>query len=167
MKNVTLSLFLLIVISVIIPKPAIAQLPDEFGEGLIRIAEPGQLADTVNVWGDLGVTGRFLVPRGTTITELISYGGGPNVVGGGAPFAKVRLRIHLSRFNEQTQREELQLYQLRYDEPIPFELRNYKLSNEEIVVIQVKQKPSFIDVLGAIAPFVTLVATVTLVFDRI
>ena len=165
MKHVISSLFLLLLITA--AGPAMAQLPEQFGEGLIRIAEPGQLADTVNVWGDLGVTGRFLVPRGTTITELISYGGGPTVVGGGAPFAKVRLRIHLSRFNEQTQREELQLYQLRYDEPIPFEVRNYQVSNEEIVVIQVKQKPSFIDVLGAIAPFVTLVATVTLVFDRI
>lgn len=165
--NKLTGVFFLIIILFCSADPAKAQLPDDLGEGLIRIANPGQLADTVNVWGDLRVTGRYLLPRGTTVTRLISYGGGPAAVGDRAPFAKVRLRIHLSRFNENTGREELQLFQLRYDEPIPFELRNYELSNEEIVVIEVKRKPSFIDVLGVITPFVAIFSTAVIALDRL
>ncbi|HCI72301.1 MAG TPA: hypothetical protein DHV30_17575, partial [Balneola sp.] len=29
------------------------------GERIIRISEPGQLADSVNVWGDVGSSGRY------------------------------------------------------------------------------------------------------------
>ena len=60
-----------------------AQIPSDFADGFIRFAEAGQLVDTVNVWGDLGRTGRYIIPRGTTITELISFGGGPTSVGVG------------------------------------------------------------------------------------
>lgn len=43
------------------------------GDRIIRISEPGQLSDSVNVWGDVGSSGRYLVPKGTDLTELISY----------------------------------------------------------------------------------------------
>ena len=43
------------------------------GERIIRVAEPGQLADTLNVWGDVNSPGRYLVPKNTTLPQLISY----------------------------------------------------------------------------------------------
>ena len=42
----------------------------------VRVAEPGQLADSVNIWGDVGYSGRYLLPKGTTLPEFISFAGG-------------------------------------------------------------------------------------------
>jgi len=166
-----ISLFLLLFLC--ITNLANAQIiPGELSDGFIRIAEPGQLVDTVNVWGDLGRTGRYIIPRGTTVTELISFGGGPSAVGVGLrgrenSFSKVKLRIHLSKFNEEQMREELKSFQLDFNDPIPFELRNYTLSNEEVIVVEIKRTPSFIDVLGVLGPFLGIVTTSIVIFDRL
>jgi len=125
------------------------------------------------VWGDLGQTGRYIIPRGTTITELISYGGGPTSVSigirgrGESAFANVKLRIHLSKFNEMRDREEIKSFQLSFEDPIPFELRNYKVSNEEIVIVEIKRTPSFIDVLGVLGPILGIVTTSIVIIDRL
>ena len=47
------------------------------GEGMVRIAEPGEIADTLNLWGDISAPGRYIVPRGTKLPDLISYARGP------------------------------------------------------------------------------------------
>lgn len=166
----TLCLLFLVLYSADMAK---AQITSDFAEGFIRIAEPGQLVDTVNVWGDLGRTGRYIIPRGTTVTELISYGGGPTSVGvglrgrGETSFATVKLRIHLSKFNKDRGREEIKSFQLDFDNPVPFELRNYALSNDEIVIVEIKRTPSFIDVLGVLGPILGIVTTSIVIFDRL
>ncbi|SRR6056297_1969495 len=172
MKKLTQTICLLFLI-LYSSDTAKAQIPSDFADGFIRFAEAGQLVDTVNVWGDLGRTGRYIIPRGTTITELISFGGGPTSVGvglrgrGESSFADVKLRIHLSKFNEARNREEIMSFQLAFDDPIPFELRNYKVSNEEIVIVEIKRTPSFIDVLGVLGPILGIVTTSIVIFDRL
>ncbi|MDZ7692700.1 MAG: hypothetical protein U5K69_16505 [Balneolaceae bacterium] len=50
------------------------------GDRIIRVAEPGQISDTLNVWGDINSPGRYLVPRGTSLPQLISYAFGPQTI---------------------------------------------------------------------------------------
>ncbi|MGF1671268.1 MAG: hypothetical protein ACFCU6_12535 [Balneolaceae bacterium] len=171
MKKLT-GILCIFLFAISITDEAKSQLVSDFGDGYIRFIETGQIADTVNVWGDLGRTGRYLVPRGTTITELISFGGGPTSVGIGlrgrdATFSSVKLRIHLSKFNKERGREEIKSFQIEFDDPIPFELRNYVLSNEEIVTIEIKRTPSFLDILGVLGPILGIVTTSIVIIDRL
>lgn len=140
------------------------------GEGLVRIAEPGQLADTVSVWGDVNAPGRYVVPRGTKAHELISYARGPiqaRYSSQNIDWNKLRVEITISRFNRQTGNETIRSYKFRYNEPYPAELRNYLLQNDEIVSIELKRRPAFIDYLRVTATIVSTAATTFLIIDRL
>ncbi|HLR31349.1 MAG TPA: hypothetical protein VK074_02595, partial [Fodinibius sp.] len=50
-----------------------AQFPEELSDRYIRVAEAGDLTDTLNVWGDVGSSGRYIVPEGIKLPELISF----------------------------------------------------------------------------------------------
>lgn len=139
-------------------------------QALIRITQPGQLADTLNLWGDVGRSGRYLVPRGTTILELISYAGGVGGQGGrtqGSPWAKVNMRITVSRYDEESDREKLKHFSLKYSDPVPPEFRNYQLDNEDVIALQVKQKPGLLDVLGVVGTILGTATTSYFFYDRI
>lgn len=69
-------------------------------EGMVRIAEPGQIADTLSLWGDVAAPGRYIVSRGTTVNQLISYARGPLSIRSGETdldWSEVRLNIRISR----------------------------------------------------------------------
>jgi len=91
---------------------------DNINEALIRLVEPGQLADTVNVWGDVGRSGRYLVPRNMTIAQLISYAGGPSSIQGGgrgaeSAFSKSRIKVTLSKYDAEDNREIAKYFSFR------------------------------------------------------
>jgi len=139
-------------------------------EGIVRIAEPGQLADSVNVWGDISAPGRYIVPRGTRAHELISYARGPIGFRTGETtldWSKMRLEVNISRYNQDTGVETVQNFQFRYNEPYPEELRNYRLRNDEIISLEVKRRAGFVDYVRVAAPVLTTVATTLLIIDRL
>ena len=139
-------------------------------DGIIRIAEPGQLADTVNVWGDVNNPGRYLVPRGTRLTELISYSRGPaRFITGETTidWSKLRIEVSVSRLNDDNGREEFRTFRYRYNEPMPEGMRDYRLSNDEVIAMQVRRRPAFMDYVRVVAPVVTIVATSILIVDRL
>ena len=139
-------------------------------EGIVRIAEPGQLADSVNVWGDVSAPGRYIVPRGTRAHELISYARGPIGFRTGETtldWSKMRLEVNISRFNPATGNETVQNFRFRYNEPYPEELRTYRLRNDEIISLEVKRRAGFVDYVRVIAPVVGTVATGFLIIDRL
>jgi len=139
-------------------------------DGIIRIAEPGQLADTVNVWGDVNNPGRYLVPRGTTLPELISYSRGPaRFITGETTidWSKMRIEVNVSRLNSDTGREEFHSFRYRFNEPLPEGMRSYRLSNDEVIALQVRRRPAFMDYVRVVAPVVTIVATSILIVDRL
>src|SRR6056297_2505092 len=74
---------------------------DNRNQGLIRIASTSQLADTLNVWGDVKESGKFLVPRGTNLTDLISYARGPVGITQGTAFDIINLEVYVARYNPQ------------------------------------------------------------------
>lgn len=140
-------------------------------EGFVRIAEPGQLADTLNVWGDVSAPGRYIVPRGTTVHELISYARGATRQRGGQDqnldWNKLRVEINISSYNNSRQSETVENFTYRYNEPYPAELRDYELENDDILSVEMKRRPNFLDYLRVFSTVVSATATTIIVVDRL
>ncbi len=139
------------------------------GEGMVRIAEPGEIADTLSLWGDVTAPGRYIVPRGTTVPELISYARGPISLRTGETtldWSQVRLEIAISRFNAESGIEEVFNFRYRYNEPLPVELREFQLRSDDMVSLQVRRRPIFKDYVEVAAPAVTLLLSIILIYDR-
>lgn len=140
------------------------------GERIIRVAEPGQLADTVNVWGDVNSAGRYLIPRGTTLPELISYSFGPQTIRSNEAeldWSKMRVEVNVSQYNAEEGMEEVQNFKYKFDEPLPAGMRTFELENNQVVAIQVKRKPSFVDYVKVVAPVLSSIATGFLIIERL
>jgi hypothetical protein len=138
-------------------------------EGFVRIAEPGQLADTLNVWGDVNAPGRYIVPRGTTAHELISYARGPVQSTGNnrqLDWSKLRVEVTISRPRPNGD-DSAQSYEFRYSEPLPGDLREIELGNDYLVSLEIKRKPAFVDWLRVISSVVGTTATAIIIVDRI
>ncbi len=128
---------------------------------IIRIAEPGELADSINVWGDIS-SGRYLIPRGTTLLELMTYGTGPNTINDTQTrldWSKLRVEVYINEFNEDENRFDVTEFTYRFEEPLPIEMQTFALKNNHTVILRVKRKPSFRDYVGVIAPAISAIAT--------
>lgn len=137
---------------------------------IIRIAEPGQLADTLNVWGDVNSPGRYLVPHGTTLPQLISYAFGPQTIRSNEAeldWSKMRVEINVSEYRPEKGMDEVVNFKYKFNEPLPEGMREFGLSNDQVVAIQVKRRPAFIDYVRVIAPVISSVATGILIIDRL
>ncbi|MDR8393390.1 hypothetical protein NC796_19705 [Aliifodinibius sp. S!AR15-10] len=137
---------------------------------IIRVAEPGQLADTLNVWGDVGSSGRYLVPRNTSLPELISYAFGPQTISDDQTrldWSKLRVEVNISEYNDVTGMEEVQNFRYRFNEPLPDGMREFDLKNNQVVALQVKRRPSFVDYVRVVAPVLSSIATGFLIIERL
>lgn len=138
-------------------------------DGIIRIAEPGQLSDTLNVWGDINDPGRYMVPQGTTLPDMISYARGPNQYRTGettVDWSKLRIEVNVSR-ERSGGLDKVTSFTYHYDKPLPPGMRDYVLKNNDVIGIQVKRKPSLADYLGIIAPVISGLATTILIIQRL
>lgn len=139
-------------------------------EGFVRIAEPGQITDTLSVWGDISAPGRYVVPRGTKVHELISYARGPiasRTAGQNLDWSKVRIQISISRFNQNSGSETIDTFTHRYNEPYPAELRDYILRGDDLISVEVLRKPAFVDWLRVFSTVASATATTIIVIDRL
>jgi len=140
------------------------------GERIIRIAEQGQIADSVNVWGDVGSSGRYLVPRGTTLTKLISYSFGPRIIRDGQTdldWSKMRVEINVQEYNSDDGYNTIQKFRYRFEEPFPDGMQEFIIENNQTVTLRVKRKPTFRDYLNVIAPTISAIATSIIVVDSL
>lgn len=138
------------------------------GERIIRIAEPGQLVDSVSVWGDVGSAGRYLVPKGTTLPLLLTYSFGPRTLGGETQldWSKMRVEVNVNKKLEDGS-VELKKFRYRFEEAFPKGMYDYCLSNDETVTVRVKRRPSFRDYVGVVAPVISAIATSIIIVDRL
>lgn len=139
-------------------------------ERIVRIAEPGQIADTVNVWGDINSPGRYLIPRNTRLPELISYGYGPTGIRDRETtldWSRLRIEVNVSTYDQQNRKEDIKTFNFKYNEPLPDGIRTFELENNQVVSVQVKRKPAFVDYVRVIAPVISGVATSILIYDRL
>lgn len=140
------------------------------GERIIRIAEPGQLADSVNVWGDVGSAGRYLVPQGTTLPLLLSYSFGPQTLRDGQTnldWSKMRVEINVQEHMSNGELKEIKKFEYRFEEPFPDGMYTFVLQNNHTVTVRVKRRPSFRDYLGVFASTVSAVVSTILLVDRL
>ena len=138
--------------------------------GLTRIAIPGELADTVSVWGEVRRAGRYLLPKGTTVAQMLSYASGPINYRSNETmidWSDVRIEITISSYNSQTKASERQFYSFIYREEFPVELRELRVRNEDIITVEIKRKPVLRDYINVIAPSLSLVFSFWALYDRI
>lgn len=168
-KLTATALFLLIVQLGTVTAQNISPNMFRLAEGFVRIAEPGQLADTLNVWGDVNAPGRYIVPRGTTAHELISYARGPVQSTGNnrqLDWSKLKVEVTISRPRPNGD-DSAQSYEFRYSEPLPGDLREIELGNDYLVSLEIKRKAAFVDWLRVISSVVGTTATAIIIVDRI
>ncbi len=136
--------------------------------GIFRVAEAGQLADSVNVWGDIPNTGRFLIPQGTTLPELMSYAGGPRGLESDLfNISNVKIKVNISRYlGPERGGSEVTNFEFKYREPIPGEIYRYNLQNNDVVSIEVRRRPNFLDYFRTIGPIITTITSIIILSDR-
>lgn len=140
------------------------------GERLIRIAEPGEVVDSVNVWGDVGSAGRYLIPTGTTIPKLLSYSFGPRTISESqtqVDWSKMRVEVNIQEFNPEKGVQTIKEFRYRFEEPFPSGMQEFVLKNNQTVAVRVKRKPGFRDYVNVIAPVLTSIATTIVIVDRL
>lgn len=170
MKKRTSFIFLFITICIVWPSILHAQIPEGAADRFFRVAEIGQLADSINVWGDVGSAGRYIVPENTTLPELVSYSFGYNQLRGresDIDWAKTQIELKVSRYNENRKRVEVAFFRYRYHDPEPVEMFEFDLQNNDIVSLQVRRKPSFTDYVNVIAPVISVIATSFLLYENL
>ncbi|MDZ7693192.1 MAG: hypothetical protein U5K69_19075 [Balneolaceae bacterium] len=152
------------------PLLANAQLPEGASDRYIRVAEIGQLVDSVNVWGDVSSAGRYLIPVETSLVELISFSYGYSELRGrdaSIDWTTTQIEVKVSRYNENEKLVDVAYFRYRYEDPEPVEMFEFDLQNNDIVTLQVRKKPSFTDYLNVIAPTLSLIATSILLIENL
>lgn len=152
------------------PLSSYSQIPEGTGDRYIRVAEIGELADSVNVWGDVGSSGRYIVPEEITLPELISFSFGYAQLRGNTSnidWSKTQIEIKVSRYNENRKAVEVAFFRYRYHDPEPVEMFEFDLQNNDIVSLQVRRRPSFTDYVGVIAPVIGVIATSFLLIENL
>ena len=140
------------------------------GDGFIRVAEFGQLVDSVNVWGDINTAGRYLIPEGTNVVEMISYGRGYNTLRGRETeldWSAVHLEIKVSRLNDNQEEMEVAYFRYRYHDSEPIEMYDFILENNDIVTVQLRRKPSLRDYVQIVGTTLGAIATSLLLIERL
>lgn len=146
------------------------QIPEGMSNRYIRIAELGELADSVNVWGDVVSAGRYIVPEGTNLPELLSFSLGYTPLRGyesDISWGKTVIELKVSRYNMNNQRVNVALFKYNYNEPEPADMFEFDLQNNDIVTLQVRRKPSFGDYVRVVAPVVGVIATSVLLIQNL
>jgi|SRR5699024_7655926 len=147
-----------------------AQIPEGLGDRYIRVAEEGQITDTVSVWGDVGSSGRYIIPEGTSLPELISFSHGYTRLRGrdsNIKWSKKLIEVKVSRYKEGQGIVDITLFRYKFNEREPAGMFEFELQNNDIVSLQVARKPSFGDYVSVIAPVVGVIATSVLLIQNL
>lgn len=171
MDNYLKGTLLLAAAFMLMPTLLQAQFPEDFtSERYIRVAEAGELADSINVWGNVGSAGRYIVPEGTNLPNLISYSFGYSQLqsrDSNIDWAKTQIEVKVSRYEKDKGLVDVVFFRYRYHDPEPVEMFEYDLQNNDIVTLQVRRKPSFTDYVGIVAPVVSVIATSILLIENL
>lgn len=142
----------------------------QMAEGYVRIADPGVLADTLSLLGDVNMPGRYIVPRNTKIHELLAFSRGPVQRRGTGRFVdwghqRIEVTVQSPVPGSTARRQET--FRFRYDQEYPPELTDMPLGNDYVVSVEVKQRPAFVDWVSVISSVVGATATTLIVIDRL
>lgn len=139
-------------------------------EGIVQISKPGEESVLINLWGDVNAPGRFMIPAGTTLIELISFARGPASFRTGETtleWSKLRIEVNVSRRNQELKINEVANFRFRYTQQLPPGILDYVLQDNDFITLEVKRRPSFVDYMRIIGPIATVAATMILFIDKL
>ncbi|MGM0547530.1 MAG: hypothetical protein ACQEST_12510 [Bacteroidota bacterium] len=139
-------------------------------EGIVQIAKPGEESVLINLWGDVNAPGRFMVPTGTTLIELISFARGPASFRTGETtldWSKLRVEVNVSRRNQELEIDEVVNFRFRYTQKLPEGMRDFVLQENDFITLEVKRRPAFVDYMRIVGPISTVVAAMILLVDKL
>jgi hypothetical protein len=139
-------------------------------EGIVQISEPGEESVLINLWGDVNAPGRFMVPTGTTLIELVSFARGPASFRTGETtldWSKLRVEVNVSRRNQVQNIDEVVNFRFRYTQQLPLGMRDFVLQENDFITLEVKRRPAFVDYMRIIGPISTVVAAMILLVDKL
>jgi len=156
------------------------ELPDRFldrspvvaGRGMANyvFTQRGDVPMHVSVWGAVRLGGRYEIPDGTELGQLLSLAGGPGadvrgfiaVADRGGRQQQLRGRTHI-RVSRHTGGTNEIVLESRLDNLLEGDMRNFRLQDGDVVMIDQVQRFNFWDALG----IVSVSASVILLLDRI
>ena len=139
-------------------------------EGVVQISQPGEESVLVNLWGDVNAPGRFMIPKGTTLIELISFARGPASFRTGETtldWSKLRVQVNVSRRSKELEMDEVVNFRFRYTQQLPPGMRDYVLQEDDFVTLEVKRQAAFVDYMRIIGPISTVLAATILLVDKL
>lgn len=122
------------------------------------LSDPTGINMEVNLWGFVRYPGRYRVPIGTTVMDLISFSGGPTDE---SNLEEIRI---IRDANDQSKKP--QVIKLNYDDILWGEKMstqpkmNPVLQPGDVVVIQKEKRYTFRDNLGVYIPILTSIITI-------
>lgn len=139
-------------------------------EGIVQISKPGEESILVSLWGDVNAPGRFKIPTGSTLIELISFARGPASFRTGETtldWSKLRLEVNVSRRNQELNIDEVVNFRFRYTQQLPPGMREFVLQENDFITLEVKRQAALVDYMRIIGPISTVVAAVILLVDKL
>ncbi|NGP75651.1 hypothetical protein G3570_03345 [Balneolaceae bacterium YR4-1] len=139
-------------------------------EGIVQISKPGDESLLINLWGDVNAPGRFMVPTGTTLIELISFARGPASFRTGETtldWSKLRVEVNVSRRNQELNINEVVNFRFQYTQQLPPGILDFTLQENDFITLEVKRRPAFVDYMRIIGPIATVAATMILFIDKL
>ncbi|WP_441000140.1 hypothetical protein [Fodinibius sp. SL11] len=139
-------------------------------EGVVQISKPGEESILINLWGDVNAPGRFMIPAGSTLIELISFARGPVSFRTGETtldWSKLRVEVNVSRRNQELNSDEVVNFRFRYTQQLPTGMRDFILQENDFITIEVKRRPAFVDYMRIVGPISTVVAAMILLVDKL
>ena len=136
---------------------------------VIVVVEPGELADTVSVWGDIKNEGRYAIPRQSSVLDVLQYGRGVRTLRDqqiSVGLSRVRVEVSVFSKDQYQERRYADKFIFYYDRPFPAGLTTYKLKNHDIIYISVRKEPSLIELIRIIAPILSGIATLIALANR-
>ncbi len=139
-------------------------------EGIVQISNPGEESVLINLWGDVNAPGRFMVPTGTTLIELISFARGPASFRTGETtldWSKLRIEVNVSRQSQELNSDEVVNFRFRYTQQLPSGMRDFILQENDFITLEVKRRPALVDYMRIAGPISTVVAAMILLIDKL
>ncbi len=124
-------------------------------------SEQGDVTIKVHVWGAFRFPGLYEIPRGTTMSQLVSLSGGP-LIGERAHRSKrtVNLKLHRSDGNTRSV-----IFQTKMENEIVARTEDPPLMDGDVLSSEAVFKQSF--QWRDVFPIVSMVGTIVLIADRI
>jgi len=152
------------------PDQYIQQIPALAGEGMVNYVytKPGDLPIYVSVWGAARSPGRYEIPAGTDLGQLLSLAGGPGfdtrgfIIGLDYRDRQRRGQTHI-RISRSSEGNIQIVLEAKINRLLQENIRKYELQDDDVIMVDVVQHINLWDVIMVISSS----ASMLLLIDRI